>query len=135
MYDNTGNLLQMRGLDNIPVSYIWGYNNQYPIAEITGSSYSEVLSKISGGQVTLDAIAAKNEPSTADLQTINNLRTSLPEALVTTYTYKPLAGMLSSPDPHNQKTTYHYDSFNRLQYVKDHNGKVIGGYEYHYQNQ
>ena len=134
-YNSKGKYLDLSDRSGNSIVYVWGYNNQYPIAEITGSSYSEVLSKISGGQATLDALAAKNAPSAADLQTINNLRTSLPDASVTTYTYKPLVGILTSIDPHNQRTTYIYDTFNRLQCVKDHNGKVIGGYEYHFQNQ
>ena len=132
-YDLRGNPRYMVKDDFEKIVILWGYSNRYPIAEIKGVTYAEVTNKIP--QTTLDAVAAKNEPSAADLQTINNLRTSLPDASVTTYTYKPLVGILTSIDPHNQRTTYIYDTFNRLQCVKDHNGKVIGGYEYHFQNQ
>jgi len=35
-YDNYGNILSQRKSDDIAVSYLWGYDNRYPIAQITG---------------------------------------------------------------------------------------------------
>lgn len=44
-YDSKGNLLQKTGRDNAPVTYLWGYNYQYPIAEIENAGYSDVCKK------------------------------------------------------------------------------------------
>ncbi len=41
-YDNNGNILEFKKEDGIVRSLIWGYNNQLPIAEITGSKYADV---------------------------------------------------------------------------------------------
>jgi hypothetical protein len=38
-YDTKGNLLQKTGRDNVPVTYLWSYKNQYPIAEIRNATY------------------------------------------------------------------------------------------------
>ncbi len=36
-YDGSGNLLQYTPIDGIPRSYEWGYNRQYPIAEVVNA--------------------------------------------------------------------------------------------------
>ena len=59
----------------------------------------------------------------------------MPNALVTTYTYKHLAGVTSITDPNNKKTTYLYDSFNRLVLVRDQDGYVLKKICYNYQGQ
>jgi YD repeat-containing protein len=40
-YDSKGNLLQYHKENDIPVSYIWGYNNTYPTAKIDNAEYNE----------------------------------------------------------------------------------------------
>ena len=130
-YDTHGNLLQATLLDGTKITYLWSYNYQYPIAEIKGAAYSDVTGKIS--ESSLNTIAAKSEPATADWTTINNLRTQLPNALVTTYTYKPLVGIQTMTDPRGVVTKYDYDSFGRLIKVTQAD-RVIESYEYHYKN-
>jgi hypothetical protein len=52
--------------------------------------------------------------------------------LMTTYTYKPGVGITSSCDPKGVVTTFEYDSFNRLWYVKDHFGNIVKEHKYNY---
>lgn len=108
---------------------LWSYSGEYPIAEIKNATYSEVVNAISGGEATINSLAATITPN---INTVNALRKSLPKALITTYTYKPLVGMLTKTDPNGVTTYYQYDSFGRLQSVKDHMGKIIDQYDYHY---
>jgi len=42
-YDNLGNLLEQQKDNNIKQSYIWGYNNTYPIAEVINGQASDIL--------------------------------------------------------------------------------------------
>jgi YD repeat-containing protein len=93
-------------------------------------------------EATLTSIASKDEPSTSDWVLIDGLR-ALPNTLVTTYTYKPLVGMLTSTDPSGITAYYDYDDFGRLKetYIyKDNiiapaNKQTLQKYEYHYHNQ
>ena len=138
-YDSRGNPLYVSKDSVDKVVYLWGYNHQYPIAKIENTTYSDVCKKVGNGNETagkaaLDSIANKVEPSASDFATINNLRTQLPNAMITTYTYKPLVGLLTVTAPGSKTTTYEYDSFGRLQTIRDHNGKVIEKYDYHYKN-
>ena len=56
-------------------------------------------------------------------------------ARMTTYTYAPSKGMTSQTAPNNQSIHYEYDSKNRLEYIKDNEGKIINKYDYHFKNQ
>jgi len=130
-YDAGGNILQLTTRDKVTTTYLWGYNHLYPIAEIKGATYSDVTGKIM--EATLNSIAAKSELNSTDSTTINSLRAQLPNALVTTYTYKPLVGMSSMTDPKGIVTKYDYDASGRLNKVTQ-SDKAIESYEYHYKN-
>ena len=114
--------------------YLYSYNNQYPIAEIVNAEYSAVESIL-----TSVSIASFENMSAPDQATLDNflapLRTGLSSAQITTYTYKPLVGMTSMTDPRGMTVYYEYDSFGRLKSEKDHNGKVLKAYDYHYRGQ
>jgi len=56
-------------------------------------------------------------------------------ALVVLLTYKPLVGMTVMTDPRGRTTTYEYDDFGRLEIVKDHEGKLLEEYQYHYKSE
>jgi YD repeat-containing protein len=132
-YPDGGLLCSQQTNSELSTVYLWGYNRQYPVAKIENATLSDVTAKISTG--IQNSIADKNEPSASDWNTLNNLRTNLPNAFVTTYTYKLLVGVTSIIDPRGVKTTYEYDDFGRLKTIKDHYGYVVESYEYHYQNQ
>lgn len=127
LYDTKGNLLQYTSLDGLKTCYLWSHVGQYPIAKIVNASYEEIKTALG---ITPETISIQTMP---DMQKINALREKLPNAQVSTYTYKPLVGMTSMTDPRGGTTTYEYDSFGRLSKVKDTNGKVINTYDYHYQ--
>jgi len=54
-------------------------------------------------------------------------------ALIATYTYKPLIGMETMTDPRGVVTKYEYDPFGRLKTVTK-TGKVIEKYDYHFRD-
>lgn len=63
---------------------------------------------------------------------IDDLRIYPAGAMMTTYTYKPGVGVSSITDVNNKTQFYIYDEFNRLQYVKDHEGNILQYNKYHY---
>jgi len=128
-YDKQGNILQLTGRDNIPLVYIWGYNDKYPVAEITGATYDQVKAALG---VTPESLSSASEPN---MTLINGLRQKLLGALVTTYTYKPLVGISTMTDPRGIVVTYEYDTFGRLLQIKDTNGKVLQHYKYNFRTQ
>lgn len=107
---------------------IWGYNDSQPIAKI-----ENVAGVTISPSLINDAKDKSNTGTEAQLITsLNNLRNSLPNAMVTTYTHKPLVGVSTITDPKGDTITYIYDSFNRLKEIKDKNGNKLSENEYHY---
>lgn len=54
-------------------------------------------------------------------------------AQVDTYTFEPVVGMKKHCDVNNNLTSYEYDLFGRLRFVKDIDGNIVKTYEYKYQ--
>jgi len=113
--------------------YLYSYYGLYPIAEIKNADYSTVESLL-GGNNAIEAFSNSN-PTDAQVNSfLAPLRSGLPNALVTTYTYKPLIGMNSSTDAKGMTTYYEYDAFQRLKTIKDQNGNILKQTDYHYKN-
>ncbi len=127
-YDDRGNPLELRKAEGLPVSYIWGYSQAYPVAKIEGASLGEVKTALGiNPSQPIDLGASGLTPSQESA-----LRNNLTGALITTYDYKPLVGITKITDPRGKKTTYHYGSFNRLKEIRDENGNIIEDYDYNY---
>jgi hypothetical protein len=119
-------------------SYIFGYNDRYPVAKLTGVKYSQLVET---SAARINAIKTKSNKiitSTNEqdlINELNGLRTDFPEAQITTYTYNPMIGLTSSTDPKGDVQYFFYDELNRLKEVKDKNGNKLSENQYHYRPQ
>lgn len=145
-YDSFGNLVEASKANNGTDHFtIWGYNKQYPIAEIVNFGTTQITSQI---QALIDAAVLASDldddRTIGDFGNEGQLRQTQ-EALrntlnahniqITTYTYDPLIGMTSHTDPRGNIMYYEYDNFNRLKQVKDADGKILSENRYHYKGQ
>ncbi|MCF3109425.1 RHS repeat protein [Niabella sp. CC-SYL272] len=132
LYDAYGNVLeQQKSYDGKEV-FLWGYNNQYPVAKIVGSDFATV-------DLVVD-IDLLNNPVSTEAQIraeLNKLRTDsrTKNALVTSYTYRPLIGVTSETDPSGKITFYEYDGLGRLSFIKDEKGNILKTICYNYAGQ
>lgn len=62
----------------------------------------------------------------------DDLRFHPSDAQMTTYTHEPLIGVTSISNESNKPEFYIYDSFGRLEYIKDFEGNIIKKNDYHY---
>ncbi|QQT26620.1 hypothetical protein [Sphingobacterium spiritivorum] len=130
-YDRYSNPLAVKKTDGPVTSYLWGYNGQYPVAEIVNAHYNDVVSAI-GGQSVVDALNSGTVTADYIRQKMDILRSNLPGSQVTSYTYKPLVGMTSKTDAKGQTEYYQYDGLQRLQHVLDQFQQLRQSYYYHY---
>ena len=114
-YDEKGNLTEYTLENGIPVSIIWGYNKQYPIAKIEGLRNNQITSSII---TTLQGLSNSGTLSTTSFDALRNFTNNANyNAIVTGYVYKPLVGVTAIVLPNGQAEHYQYDSFGRLQEV------------------
>lgn len=111
-YDDKGNITQYTQQDNIPVAIVWNADKTLPIAKVENATYASLLALPNG----LNA----------------DFRAGLPNARVTTFTYKPLIGVATITDVNNKTSYYEYDAYGRLQLVRDQDGNIIKTYDYHF---
>lgn len=135
-YDNKGNPTELSKSDGTHIVYIWGYKQTQPIAKIKNATYASIPSAtITNLQTLSDADNDRTINEGALRTALNNLRTTLPNAMVTSYTYDQLIGVTSITDPKGDVVTYHYDSFNRLEFMKDKDGNILKENKYHYKSE
>lgn len=125
-YDTQGNLQQYTLADSTPVSIIWGYNRQYPIAKVEGVPYN-VISSQAG------ALAGLSDNGNLTENSFEALRNTA-GALVTCYIYKSLVGVTKIIQPNGQTESYLYDDFGRLEKIIDDQGKELKKIDYHYKD-
>lgn len=128
-YDTSGNIVQYNLENGAPVTVIWGHNKALPIAKIENATFVEVATALG---ITTTVLKTYTE---SNLSQINNLRNSMANAMITTYTYVPLIGITGITDPKGYRTSYEYDSLNRLKWVKDKDGNILSETQYNYKNQ
>lgn len=131
-YDNQANICSVSKENDVVQSYLWGYSNTLPVAQVLGEDYYTIR-----GLVNQQIL---NDPQSTEDQIrkeLNNVRTALSgsKAFVTTYTFKPLVGMTSQTDPNGKTTYYAYDAFGRLSFIRDNDGNILRKYCYNYQGQ
>ena len=130
-YDDFGNPLNVSKENGTKIAYVWGYSNKYPVAKIENATYQNVLNT----GVNLSIINNSASSESEIITELNKIRDNLPNAMVTTYTYKPLVGVKTVTDPRGYSMNYYYDAQNRLKEVRDKDDNLLTDYEYHYKGQ
>ncbi|MCC9138773.1 RHS repeat domain-containing protein [Pontibacter silvestris] len=126
-YDDRGNIVSLSQTDDMPITYLWGYNKTLPVAEIKNATYEQV-------KVALGLSSAYIDLGTGGLTDSQQsyLRDKLSWAMITSFIHDPLVGMTSMTDSNGRTTYYKYDSFGRLSVVRDNHNNILKGYEYNY---
>jgi len=131
VYDDYSNICQYHKENDINITILWGYDYSFPIAKIENARYDEILSLLGFSYAILQT---KNS---SELETIfYNLRAQeeMKNAMIYSYTYSQMDGMISETTPNGIKTVYDYDDFGRLSNIRDNDLNIIKHFEYNYAN-
>jgi YD repeat-containing protein len=119
---------------NASLSFTISYWSKSASASVNGLSSTGLFSrngwtyfehKISPGSASVTVSGNVN---------IDDLRLYPSTAQMTTYTYAPLVGMTSKCDAAGHITYYDYDSYGRLQQIRDQDGNILKTFKYGYQS-
>ena len=124
----TANLRQARRTHDAPTTYLWGYKNTLPVAEIKNASATQVQAALQAAGLNLSGTLSDTDLRAAFAQ----LRQRLPQARITGFTYQPLVGLTSQTDPTGRTVTYEYDALGRLIRTRDEQGRILSQQQYHY---
>ncbi len=119
---NNNSIRQITPEDDFSTVYLWDVTRNYLMAKIDNAGFKSVLLE-------------EGHPCTYSSKTLyNSLKALLPNALITTFSHKPLVGVTQQTDPYGVTTYFDYDNFGRLSTVKNDDGKLLKKYDYHYAN-
>ena len=134
-YDSYGNVCEIEGEDGVVRAIIWGYQYTRPIAEVTGATYAQAISKFTTTSITaIQSITDMNTVLTK-LAEVRDGFVSNPTVQVKTFTHRPLIGITSVTDARGRNMFFEYDAFGRLVIKRDHNGDVLERICYKYYNE
>lgn len=112
------------------VTYLWGYNSQYPIAVVRNSNFAKIAATL-GGESQVNSMEQAIQPTRTSTE-LYNILSKIQGGLVSIYSFNPYIGIIEMIAANGEKTTYSYDDFCRLESIKDHDGIVSRAYKYNY---
>lgn len=131
-YDDFNNRLEVKTRTGQSAVYLWGYNKQYPIAQIFNATLAEVKA---AGIADPNTFASGIAPTASDWNRLHDLRKLLPQASVSIFQYDPLVGVIVVTDPRGMNTYYEYDAMGRLSVERDNDRHIIKTYHYTLKNE
>jgi len=129
-YDEKGNLVEFSRPGDVVTSFLWGYDQTLPIAQVVNATYAQFTGALNSGDLSL--LQGSSLTATQVRDKLAVLRTNLPDAQVTVYTYDPHLGISSVTDPNGITTHYDYDDLGRLEVVQDHQLNKLQQIDYQY---
>lgn len=137
-YNAQGKLLESSKDSDVKTCYIWGYNGCFPVVKIEGIEESEIPQTLKEeiskhkflGRTDFSSVKADREWLSGMLESLRNSNA----CLVSFYTYNTIFGITSQTDPNGITTYYEYDSFGRLELIRDNDRNIISTYEYNYKD-
>ena len=135
-YDAKSNYVNIKEDNKNDISYIWAYQDAYPVVMIEGLAYnaisSSIKSIISGRSYTTNSDYSSVKTDVDLIKAQLSAYLNNPAYRIRIFTYKPQVGMTSETDPNGLTTYYEYDNFGRLKNVKDNDGNILKNYDYYY---
>lgn len=108
-YDEYGNILQYTPKNDATISFLWGYNGIYPIAKAINANKNDISFNPETGQ-----------------------RECPEDAMMTTYKYNPVWGVIEITDENGFTMYYEYDNYGRLKIIRDNDENIIKQFKYNY---
>lgn len=123
LFDKLGNVQQMTDRNGVSTCYVWGYEGQHLVAKVTNAKLSQVGDLLFKHPAFSILSAGLTSQQDLDLR-------SIPNALVETYDYIPLVGLVKYKDASGIETRYEYYDSGKLKAIKDAEGNPITEYDY-----
>ncbi len=134
-YDANYNIREIAPVNDYPTTYLWSYSSTYPVMKIENATYSQILSGVGSSLISgLENSINPSDISTKLTQIRNGLNSIATSTLITSYKYRRHIGIAEITDPTNINTSYTYDKYGRLSFIKNDDKNLLDQYLYNYSN-
>lgn len=126
--DSYGNILEYVTSSGVHVTLLWSYSCQYPVMEIVGATYDEIVA-------IAPLVMFLGRKSSLTLQEIRNIHSAVAsksKGHATAYLYNPYYEVSDIISPNGNIVHYDYDAYGRLVSEKDIENKPLSNYKYNY---
>ncbi len=122
VWSSRGLPLEICDKAGVPTAIVWAWDGMYLAAKATGKHFSDLVSADSSlqGGVLQGNIASGSETAIR----------ALSPAVVNTFRWTPLVGLIQTGAESGRKTGYNYDSAGRLSSVENDSGTTLSSYIY-----
>ena len=127
-HDDYGNILEYTTSSGVHVVLLWSYSYQYPVMEIVGATYDEIVA-------LLPLVLQLGNKSSLTWEEIHNLHTLVAnksKGHATAYLYNPFYKVSDIISPNGNIFHYDYDAYGRLMSEKDIDNNPLSTYKYNY---
>ncbi|GAA0891202.1 hypothetical protein GCM10009122_08810 [Fulvivirga kasyanovii] len=124
-YNDHNNIVELDE-DGYHTSFIWSSNQKNLLAVIENCRRSDVE-----GVLGVDFEGSNSGLTSSEAAA---LRGDLSYSMITTFNYSDRGEILSITDPNGQAKKYDYDSFGRLEWIKDHDNGILSKFIYKYKS-
>ncbi|MEH3114022.1 hypothetical protein [Pedobacter terrae] len=123
LYGDHENVWQLTEKGWLFKTYLWGYNDLYPVIEVKGANYYDVTAAFAYNSVDYNNDAQIKS-------TGNTISNALPNSMVSTFAYSPMIGVTRMTSADGNSKFFRYDDYGRLFTVKDDQGNILKKHDY-----
>ena len=122
-WSDDGRPLEITDKAGVKTCILWGYGGQYPVLKAVGISFDDLTTAVPAayGGVFTSALPSAIETAIR----------SLPDIQVTSWTYRPLVGILTETDPSGRTQSYEYDTAGRLIRIRNAANEPLREFSYY----
>ena len=122
-WSDEGRPLELTDKAGVKTCVLWGYGGQYPVLKAVGISFDDLTTAVPAAYVGVFSGALPTA--------IESAIRSVPDIQVTSWTYKPLVGVLTETDPSGRAESFEYDTAGRLIRVRNASNEPLREYYYY----
>lgn len=127
-YDSYGNILEYTTASGEHVVLLWSYSHQYPVMEIRGVTYDEVVA----ASPLVSQLGSKSSLTELELLNLHSSIVNSTKGHATAYLYNSWYKVSEMIYPNGNSVRYNYDEYGRLVSEQDIENHPISTYKYNY---
>ena len=130
LHDDYGRIKQVTDSSGVNRSYLWGYNERYPLAIARNLTFRQLEQSVASAGLSVKDLTSQSAYDDGAFVKLLAVADQFPESHLEIYKFKPNFGLTEHSLPNSLKTFYNYDGYGRLSSITDSNQRIVQQGEY-----